>query len=172
MTSEFDPKNEIILPLEDEEEDFDVEEAPTLEDLKVLDVHFLKEPAEVIADFLRDFTENYERGIQGPIPMMVIHNMDRLSDMFNSSLSNPTRRGNISLQLSNDDLGQLATVVYLTTCGGAEEIVLGEQNHPPIGGQPLELAMLDLQEACIRAGGKDNPGLRKVFESLGVEGNQ
>lgn len=169
MTSEFDSTNVVQPDFEDGgEDDFDEEESLTLEDLRRRKAFLLKEPAKVLADFLTDFTETYERGIQGPIPIPVLRNMDRLSALFDSALQSPNRAGYVSLEFNNVDLGELGALVYFAACGGEEEIVLGDENHEPYGG-PLDLAILDLQEAFVRAGGKDNPGLRKMFESLGRE---
>lgn len=169
MTSEFDPRNTVLPDGEDEEDDdFGEGNGFSHEDFAELNVSLLKEPGEVISGFLSDFTESYDRGFQGPIPIPVLQNFDRLSGLFKSALLWPNQAGYISLELSYVDLAELGGLVYFAACGGEEEIVLGEKSHEPHG-RPLDLAILDLNEAFVRVGGKDNPGLRKTFEGLGKE---
>ena len=154
MTSEFETKNAVLPDGEDEEEDLlDEGDGYTHEDYAELNVSLLKEPGEVISGFLEDFTESYDRGFQGPIPIPVLQNFDRLSGLFKSALLIPNRAGYVSLELSYVDLAELGGLVYFAACGGEQEITLGEKSHEPHG-QPLDLAFLDLQEAFIKAGGR------------------
>lgn len=167
MTSEFDSTSTILS--DDDEEDFlDEESGLTHEDLMHLDVSLSKEPGGVISEFLADFTESYDRGFQGPIPISVLQNFDHLSGLFNSALLRPNQAGYISVQINFVDLTELGGLIYFAACGGEEEIILGEESHEPHG-QPLDLAFLDLQEAFVRAGGRDNQRLRIMFEGLGKD---
>ncbi len=167
MTSEFESTSTVLS--DDDEEDFlDEEERVTYEDLVKLNVSLLKEPGGVISEFLTDFTEGYDRSFQGPIPISVLHKFDDMSGLFKTALLHKNQAGYISLQLNFVDLAELGGLVYFAACGGEEEIILGEKSYEPRC-RPLDLAMLDLNEALVRAGGRDNQRLREMFERLGKD---
>ncbi len=140
----------------------------TYADLEKFNLRLTREAGEVISEFLTDFTQGYDRSFQGPIPMDVLREYDELADSFKTALSQSDQSGRISLELSRFDLANLGGLAYFIACGGEQEITLGEKSYEPRH-KPVDLAILDLNEAFVRAGGRDNLKLRNMLEGLGKD---
>ena len=141
------------------------QERKTAHDLDKLNVPFSREATQVLSEFLKGFCTGYPRDMQGPIHPLTLLKFDEISDMFEQVLSNQSTEGRVSLSLNFLDVEDLGTVVYFIACGGEREIIMGEKSTVP--SYPVDLAFLDLNEAFVKAGGKDSPNLRNRFEALG-----